>query len=130
MPFDHLGFWKRLILAPSNINVVPPFNRTRLQNQDRDRTGRAHVKAIQEFAEATAACVGGVGCLSQRESGLERSKEKKKKKEKAENNCSSVNRDGKKIRLKNPNLLKRRQKFHQAGRAVTKNRTVKQTKQE
>lgn len=29
------------------------------------------MKASQEFAEATAGCVGGVGALSQRESGLE-----------------------------------------------------------
>lgn len=29
------------------------------------------MKAIQEFAEATTVCVGGVGDFSQRESGLE-----------------------------------------------------------
>lgn len=62
------------------------------------------MKAIQEFAEATAVCVGGVGYLSQRESVLDYTKKKKKKKEKAENNCSSVNRHRlwKKIQLKIP----------------------------
>lgn len=59
------------------------------------------MKAIQEFAEATAVYVGGVGYLSQRESVLDYTKKKKKKK-KAENNCSSVNRH----RLRKKNQLK------------------------
>lgn len=37
------------------------------------------MKASQEFAEATAGCVGGVGALSQRESGLEYIIKKKRK---------------------------------------------------
>lgn len=38
------------------------------------------MKAIREFAEATAVCMGGVGYLSQRESVLEYTEKKKKKK--------------------------------------------------
>lgn len=40
------------------------------------------MKAIQEFAEATAVYVGGVGYLSQRESVLDYTKKKKKKERK------------------------------------------------
>lgn len=63
------------------------------------------MKAIQEFAKATAVHVGGVGYWSQSECVLEYTK---KEGGKRENNCSSVNkhRQWKKIQLKIQNSWK------------------------